>query len=41
MEINRIACGAIDCIYCSAFRCMRDSIEIDETSKCMSYEKSN
>lgn len=38
--ITREACGAGDCIYNKLFRCVRTSIEVDETTKCMDVELS-
>ena len=37
-QIKREGCGAGDCIFNVCFRCVREVIHIDETSKCLCYK---
>ena len=34
--ISRVGCGMPDCFYNENFRCTKDKIKVDETSRCLS-----
>jgi len=35
---KRMGCGAADCVHNLNFRCIKESIEIDETTHCLDYK---
>lgn len=37
--ITRVGCGMPDCFYNENFRCTKDKIKVDETSRCLSASK--
>ena len=37
-QVKREGCGASDCIFNTHFRCIKNSIYVDETTKCLCYE---
>ena len=37
-QVKRIACGAGDCIFNKHFRCTKELITVDDTSKCLDYK---
>lgn len=39
MMVKRVSCGASQCIHNHNFTCKLEQIEVDDTTKCISFEE--